>query len=304
MKYLVVKSMAGIGNRLSIIGEAIYYAIISRRGLIIDWSDHMFSDNGENAFYKYFDVRYDKLLLKHSYKSPIDIPDYKNKSVCPLCWTKYLDKPSYHCLYDNKIWKLNDYYKDKAIYPVEFNIHNITAYKQDILVYTNYVGKNRTRDMKNITKYISIKSEYLKIPRQLMQRMNNNYIAVHIRYTDKKCNYKLALNMIINILMSTKNTTLYLATDSSIILDKVNKINSIIKKQKKTNNNIMYIDKPLSRDDKNIHYNSTYNKHNKFQDIITDLEIMRHSRKLICWDKSTFTWLPQSYRHYKNIIYI
>ena len=104
--------------------------------------------------------------------------------------------------------------------------------------------------------------------------------------------------------MSTKNTTLYLATDSSIILDKVNKINSIIKKQKKTNNNIMYIDKPLSRDDKNIHYNSTYNKHNKFQDIITDLEIMRHSRKLICWDKSTFTWLPQSYRHYKNIIYI
>ena len=153
--YIIVKPNAGIGNRLSTLGESIYYAIISRRYLIIDWSDNMFSVNDENIFYKYFDVLYDKKLIKHNIINSNEIPDYSTKTFRNI----------------NK-----------------YTIHNIKSYTEDILEYTNYVGSNRNRDMYYIKKYIQIKTEYLKIPYEIISRLNR-YIAIHIRYTDKKCDY-------------------------------------------------------------------------------------------------------------------
>jgi len=302
MKYLIVKSMAGIGNRLSTIGEAIHYAIISKRYLIIDWTDHMFSANKENAFYKYFNVLYDAQLFRHNIIIPTDIPNYETKSVHPLCWTKHLAKTGYDCMKNHTTWKLDDYYKGKVIYSTNqgiFNIHNINTYKQDILVYTNYRGLHRDRDMNYIKKYIQIKSEYLKIPASIIHKLGN-YIAIHIRYTDKKCNYTKALRIINNLLLTPSHSNIYVATDSSIIIDKVNRIAKIHNKT----DTIHYITKPLSRTDSNIHYRGDYNKHDKIQDIITELQVLTHARQLICWDFSTFTWLPQCYRGYKNIVYL
>lgn len=311
MRYLIVKSMAGIGNRFSTIGEAIHYAIISKRYLIIDWSDHMFSSNKENVFYKYFNVLYDNKLFKHDLLIPVDIPNYQTKSVHPICWTKHLNKTAYDCLKNNTTWKLDDYYKNKIIYSTNknyrqeynnqhiFNIHNVNAYKQDILVYTNVVGLHRNRDMNYIIKYIQIKPEYLKIPYSIISTLGN-YIAIHIRYTDKKCNYTKALCIINNILHMQSHPNIYVATDSSIIIDKVNRIAKLHNKTEA----VHYIIKPLSGSDNNIHYRGDYNKHDKIQDIITEMQILTHSKKLICWDFSTFTWLPQRSRGYKNVVYL
>ena len=93
---------------------------------------------------------------------------------------------------------------------------------------------------------------------------------------------------------------IYVATDSSIIIDKVNRIAKLHNKTEA----VHYIIKPLSGSDNNIHYRGDYNKHDKIQDIITEMQILTHSKKLICWDFSTFTWLPQRSRGYKNVVYL
>ncbi|MDE6418733.1 MAG: hypothetical protein K2K49_05950 [Duncaniella sp.] len=53
-KYLVVKGLAGLGNRLITLLAAADYARATGRSLHVDWSDGMFGPVGENVFYKYF----------------------------------------------------------------------------------------------------------------------------------------------------------------------------------------------------------------------------------------------------------
>jgi hypothetical protein len=56
-KYLVVKGVAGLGNRIITLQRAINYAKRTKRTLYVEWSDGMFGNTGDNVFYKYFDLR-------------------------------------------------------------------------------------------------------------------------------------------------------------------------------------------------------------------------------------------------------
>lgn len=55
-KYLVVKGLAGLGNRMITLLAAADYARSTGRSLHVDWSDGMFGPKGENVFYKYFQL--------------------------------------------------------------------------------------------------------------------------------------------------------------------------------------------------------------------------------------------------------
>lgn len=55
-RYLLLKGCAGLGNRLITLLKAIEYSKRANRLLYVDWSDGMFAPEGENAFYKYFDL--------------------------------------------------------------------------------------------------------------------------------------------------------------------------------------------------------------------------------------------------------
>lgn len=54
-RYLLVKGTAGLGNRVLTLLTGIAYARLTSRSLIVDWSDPMFSDSGENAFPRLFE---------------------------------------------------------------------------------------------------------------------------------------------------------------------------------------------------------------------------------------------------------
>jgi len=56
-KFLIVKGVAGIGNRLATLCSAIEYAKKSDRILYVDWSDPMVTNQEQNIFHDYFSLR-------------------------------------------------------------------------------------------------------------------------------------------------------------------------------------------------------------------------------------------------------
>jgi hypothetical protein len=54
-KLLLVKGLAGFGNRIHAALSGIVYARMTRRRLVVDWRDDVYSDDGTNVFPRYFD---------------------------------------------------------------------------------------------------------------------------------------------------------------------------------------------------------------------------------------------------------
>lgn len=53
-RYLLVKGFSGLGNRLQALAEAIIYARLSGRELLIDWNDSLYSSDGNDVFHRLF----------------------------------------------------------------------------------------------------------------------------------------------------------------------------------------------------------------------------------------------------------
>ena len=53
-RYLLVKGIAGLGNRLNCTATAILYARLTGRTLVVYWTDPYYSADGSNAFDRYF----------------------------------------------------------------------------------------------------------------------------------------------------------------------------------------------------------------------------------------------------------
>jgi hypothetical protein len=53
-KYLLVKGRVGLGNRIHSLLTGILYARLTGRRLVVDWSDHTYSNDGSNVFHRLF----------------------------------------------------------------------------------------------------------------------------------------------------------------------------------------------------------------------------------------------------------
>jgi hypothetical protein len=56
-RYLLVKGAAGLGNRIFALLSAILYARLTRRQLVVDWTDGSYSSDGSNAIHHFFRSR-------------------------------------------------------------------------------------------------------------------------------------------------------------------------------------------------------------------------------------------------------
>ena len=57
MRYLIVKGVAGFGDRLATLGRAIGLAMATGRTLVIDWSDASWNhEQPAKGFWHYFDL--------------------------------------------------------------------------------------------------------------------------------------------------------------------------------------------------------------------------------------------------------
>lgn len=93
MKYLVVKGWLGFGDRLESLKMAVEYAQKYKLKIYVDWTDEMWSHNGEN-FYTYF-----KLLMP-SLESLDDIPT--EATVFPEYWKDHMKDPLTQPLIDKQ----------------------------------------------------------------------------------------------------------------------------------------------------------------------------------------------------------
>ena len=81
-KYLLVKGRAGLGNRLLAALTGIRYARLSGRRLVVDWRDESYSDDGTDAFPRFFDCP--------ASGSTDEVPS--TESVTPTIWRGRLDE--------------------------------------------------------------------------------------------------------------------------------------------------------------------------------------------------------------------
>ena len=82
-EYLLVKGIAGLGNRILALGTAIVYARLTHRTLAIDWRDGFYSVPGQNAFPALFE------LVDLPHISPEEIAD---QEVYPALWQHRLQE--------------------------------------------------------------------------------------------------------------------------------------------------------------------------------------------------------------------
>lgn len=82
MKYLVVKGWLGFGDRLETLKMAVKFALDHNLKIYVDWTDEMWSHNGEN-FYTYF-----KLINMPVLESLNDIPE--DATYYPEYWKDHI----------------------------------------------------------------------------------------------------------------------------------------------------------------------------------------------------------------------
>ena len=285
MKYLIVKGIAGIGDRLQTLSGAIYLAIKTKRLLIIEWNEGLFNNNKKtNAFYKYFKINYDDKLIKHNYEFCTNIPDYEKLSVWPAQWKNNLDKTTYECTQHPLTWKLNDKYKGTSV--CTNTVKDIT----DIIVYCNFAYNPK---INNVRKYISVKSEYLEPANEYIKNLNASYTAVHVRYSDKKIDYSAVIKHINN----STNKLCFIATDNQTVIKDIR--NKCKDKEIKTYNKFM------GQSGKSLHHGTKSilsDRERLMNDIITEWYILINSDELICSVKSCFVFYIMAHRTKKNII--
>lgn len=82
-RYLLVKGYSGMGNRLCALAEAIVYARLSGRTLLVDWNDSLYSSDGRDVFHRLFE--------SPAAGTVTEIPP--DASVAPAIWSGRLERP-------------------------------------------------------------------------------------------------------------------------------------------------------------------------------------------------------------------
>jgi len=119
-KYILVKSVDGLGSNIATLVDAMYLADMTGRKIIVDWRDRMYGMNGENYFNRLFKNRW-----------TADLPEIFNESMSfyPRIWTK----------------KFNDTFKNvyreapRTEKPslVRFSLRMLQDKREDVIVMTN-----------------------------------------------------------------------------------------------------------------------------------------------------------------------
>lgn len=198
MRYLVLKGLAGFGDRLMTLGRALWLAAATGRTLVIDWSDASWNhDYQPKGFWHYFDltnlpaaiqvVRGDaetSALL--SSLSPSGV------TVLPRAYAGQLSRSDY--LLDRSTGRLC---LDGT--PVQLAEQTILSATEDVVVYLAYCAGR----LEDVLQYLVFKTP--------MTRETPAKIGVHFRNTDKGNDLDTMLTQVKRVWRP--GYSIYLATD-------------------------------------------------------------------------------------------
>lgn len=218
-KYLLVKGIAGLGNRILAALTGILYARLTGRILIIDWSDRTYSIDGTNAFPHLFHCP--------SCRSTEDIP--KTDSVLPAVWRDHLHE---------SVERLREPFGNNKEFRLMSSIDmDSLDYSEDVLVMWTYIDK--VEELRKHFKtalsefYQASRKEILSsllredlllhpLIRERVEEIKNNLligktVGVHVRFTDHRANLKSILKKLDVLLRQKPELQIFLATDNSMV---------------------------------------------------------------------------------------
>jgi hypothetical protein len=170
MRYLVVKGVAGFGDRLMTLGKAISLAMATGRILVIDWSDASWNhDQPAKGFWHYFDLvglPTAIQVLRGDAATCSLLASLNTVPVAPKGYTGQLQRSDY--LLDRATGRLC---LDGA--PVQLTANEIMTATEDVVVYLAYCSGR----LEDVLPYLVFKTP--------MTREAPAKIGVHFRNTDK-----------------------------------------------------------------------------------------------------------------------
>jgi len=225
-KFLIVKSKAGFGNRILNTLGSILYAKISDRKLIIDWSDKIYSHDGNNVFSKLFtipDLNLETEIPNTDSVYPLIWKDNLNKSINDVLRSQNEDSPK---IYRNPLlWSKYRIDTKKIDYPHDCLVTWYYSAEIDKLR-RHFKGEfSSLKFLNNEAILKSILRKYLLLNETIHKRVSNfkyEYfgditIGVHIRYTDRKSPLEKYPIIIDKILSKHPKARIFLATDNQLV---------------------------------------------------------------------------------------
>ena len=240
-KYLVLKGIAGLGNRLCTLARAIDYAQKTGRTLLVDWSDGVYGVMGKNVFYQFFKLNHVPYI-----ESISEIPAAELLDSYPPLWGEYPAANVYDLyvsavgritrkIIPNRILrgslsKIHKYWHPKedgirrksdfqAIRAV-FNKNDIPFggnYRKNIQQKTLFFADYQPRFSGEVVrKNISLSNEMQKEVNQMTEQLGigEHVIGIHVRMTDLQP--KLSLESLTRKIdkIQKPHSIVFLATDN------------------------------------------------------------------------------------------
>jgi len=165
MKYLIVKGSAGFGDRLQCLKMCVRFALDNNLQVFVDWSDPIWSHNGE-SFYTYFNLVNVPVL-----KSIDDIPE--DATVYPSFWQGKLK---------------TTFTEDMGLIPgVHIGFLNNQQFTEDVVVHCSIGERWIYRDSDFFGDVLRvIDHRIIRKVRERQQRHDlKNTTGIHLRGTDR-----------------------------------------------------------------------------------------------------------------------
>lgn len=215
-KVVIVKGIAGLGNRLRCVAAAMEYAASTGRLIYVDWKDGMFAPEGENAFNRYFEIYnfpyandFSELSLDTFYPSvyaklPMDnsIYNYFEKEQIKNRFVRkgmhYMFKILHALPVSNStVCKMSLFYQAfvlKKEYQQKFNEKEQFAFgahldkgrEEDAVIYCDNIPFYKQVTLK---RHVRLKPEIQERVDKfvLEQQLDKDTVGVHVRASGKKC---------------------------------------------------------------------------------------------------------------------
>jgi len=266
MKYFYFQPKGGFNDHLVRILECINYCKKYNRILLIDTTNSAYRIN----FSDYFQIE-DKNVI--SDKEIITQICKDCKSIYPSC-------------FNNKIIDvLNGTFILKYTHGHGYTYGNKTPFilpnkdmKEDLIIHASCGGGDGFKLFKDIKICDSLKT----ICRERYNLMNKPYLAIQIRNTDHKCDYKKLYEENKNLIHSYDSV--YIATDDGKSLD--------FFRDKKLN--VYNFTTFPSVIEGNLHWDKSIEPHTKISDLISDIYLLTMSDKIISNSKGNFITLVRN----------
>ncbi len=216
-KFLLVKGMTGLGDRILCALGGILYARLSGRTLLIDWSDSLYSSSGDNVFHRFF--------KSQSCSPTAEIPT--TDSVYPAIWRDRLHEPA------QRIAEKHGYNPGDILRELSIDLRR-SDYQEDVLVLVRFnAGVDRLR-----TQFHGPFEELAKMPDRAIlakllredvvlqpeirervdqfkrRRFDARTVGVHVRYSDYRVRIMAIIKQLNALLERERDLQIFLATDN------------------------------------------------------------------------------------------